>query len=115
MFCLRGSAKDSAQHPFREWFSRIGEVRSLLPTPPILAITATASKSARRKIAKSLYMRDTKVIVQNPDRPNIKLHQQKVSSSSSLNETLAWIDGTVRTIIFTKTIKDCATVYRTIK
>ena len=112
-FCLlRGTSKDPAHEPFRKWFAHIGEIRSLLPTPPMLAITATASRRSRRAISKSLSMISAREIVENPDRPNIKLYRHKVPSFSTVSEIFAWLLKTeARTIIFTKTIKDCAKVY----
>ncbi|XP_041357539.1 Bloom syndrome protein homolog [Gigantopelta aegis] len=40
--------------PFREWFSKIGEIRSLFPKAVIAALTATTPPIQRRKIMKSL-------------------------------------------------------------
>ncbi|WAR29815.1 hypothetical protein MAR_003383 [Mya arenaria] len=42
--------------PFREWFGKIGEVRSLCPGILFLVLTATASKRTRQAIEKKLCM-----------------------------------------------------------
>ncbi|KAM9513969.1 uncharacterized protein ACWYII_047134 isoform 1-T1 [Salvelinus alpinus] len=40
---------------FRKWCGKVGELRSLLPSPdPVLAVTATASKATRKNIMKHL-------------------------------------------------------------
>ena len=69
-----GSGQES---PFREWFSHIGELISLSLNVPVLALTATASPTNRKKIMKSLCFRsDSVVILDNPDRKNIKNTKQ---------------------------------------
>ena len=86
---------------------------------PFLAITATASLQARRKICRRLGLVKPIEIVQNPDRGNIKLYKKKVSSSSSIEDMFSWIlpfkPTMQRTIIFSKTIRECSSVYSALK
>jgi ATP-dependent DNA helicase RecQ len=56
---------------FRPDYSRLGEVRSALGRPPVLAFTATAGVDAQQRIIKSLDIPDAQVIVHGVDRPNI--------------------------------------------
>jgi len=58
---------------FRKEFSHLGEMRSVLPTAVnILALTATATRTMRRDILKTLGMTDPLVITASPDKPNVK-------------------------------------------
>ena len=50
--------------PFRESFSKIGELRSLCPEAQMLALTATAGPAQRRKIIKSLCFKKNYTIMQ---------------------------------------------------
>ncbi|XP_062589124.1 ATP-dependent DNA helicase RecQ-like [Saccostrea cucullata] len=110
-----GSGKDE---PFREWFGRIGEVRSLISCPA-LVITATASRSSRRKLRKKLALVNYHDIVESPDRENIKLFVNKVKVNEKISFTFSWLISMVmdqaidcpRHIIFCPSIKLCAEVY----
>ncbi|XP_019616870.1 PREDICTED: ATP-dependent DNA helicase Q-like 1 [Branchiostoma belcheri] len=111
----------SDEEPFREWFSKLGELRCLIPGTPMLALTATASKKRRRRIQKLLAMQGCKEFIDNPDRHNIKLHVLKVDSSQPLKETFEWLLKLVRShtedskcprlLLFTKSIDDCTRIY----
>ena len=58
---------------FREWYSRIGQLCSLLPSStPVLALTATATNDIRNKIIRKLQMQSCTLIEESPDRPNIR-------------------------------------------
>ncbi|KAK3106908.1 hypothetical protein FSP39_002651 [Pinctada imbricata] len=48
LFYYRGEA-DHTDEPFRQWYGKLGELRSILECP-VLLLTATANKSARKKI-----------------------------------------------------------------
>ncbi|XP_064641927.1 ATP-dependent DNA helicase RecQ-like [Lineus longissimus] len=110
------------EEPFRAWFSHIGELRSLCPGTPLMAGTATASVEKRKKIMDSLYMSvlTTDVLVDSPDRPNIKLSVKCVKATHDLQDTFWWIvkhlsDTMPHYVIFCKTIKDCSLLYNTLK
>ncbi|XP_048771753.2 uncharacterized protein LOC125677677 [Ostrea edulis] len=49
-----GEEKNKQETAFREWFGHIGELRSLCLKVPVLALTATACPSHRRKIMSKL-------------------------------------------------------------
>ena len=53
-------------------FARLGEVRSLIPpSVGVMALTATATRSLRREVVKTLGMIDPVVVTISPDKPNI--------------------------------------------
>lgn len=58
------------QH-FRVEFSKLGEVRSLIPSQVnLMAMTATATMDTRRKIIGILGMTNPAVVAESPDKPN---------------------------------------------
>ena len=58
-------------HNFREDYRKLGTLSSVFPTAKIVAMTATATKEYQTSIMKSLNMKDPKLVIANPDRPNI--------------------------------------------
>ena len=57
---------------FRPEYSRLGEIRALLPPgAPVLAATATATKAIRDDVCRKLEMAVCKVVFVSPDRENI--------------------------------------------
>ena len=58
---------------FRQEFSNLGEVRSLIPEDVrCMALTATATKTSRNEICNVLGMHKPVVVSQSPNKPNIK-------------------------------------------
>lgn len=54
---------------FRKIMSRIGEIRSLLPTEvPILALTTTITKAGRVEVSKTLGLHNEAVITMSPSK-----------------------------------------------
>ncbi|XP_062599088.1 uncharacterized protein LOC134260556 [Saccostrea cucullata] len=113
----QGSAQES---PFREWFSHIGELRSLSLNVPVLALTATASPTNRKKIMKSLcFKADNVVILDNPDRQNIKITVITIPNNVDNEKLFHWlIKGVMqkksdfeRHLIFCSSIKDCSHLF----
>lgn len=97
----------------------MGELRSLVkPGIPVLALTATASKKTRQKVAKTLILRKPHYIVRSPNRDNIKLVVRKVKGGT-LETSFSWLVeelkekgvDTPRTLIYCKSVKDCADIY----
>jgi ATP-dependent DNA helicase RecQ len=58
-------------HDFRPSYSRIGAVLGELGSPPVLALTATATERVRSTITSSLGMRDPIVVAASPHRSNL--------------------------------------------
>ncbi|PPG03200.1 recombinase RecQ [Pseudoclavibacter sp. RFBI5] len=82
-------------HDFRPDYLRLGDVRSALGDPPVLAMTATASKPVRADIVERLRMRDPDVQVHGVDRPEIRLAVQRHESEDDkraaiVDEARSW-------------------------
>ena len=60
-------------HDFRPDYLELGPVIEALGHPPVLAMTATASREVRDEIIARLGLRNPKLIVHGFDRPNISL------------------------------------------
>ena len=56
------------QSEFRPAFLKLGELRSIVPSSHIVALTATATKAAQTEIAAELQMKTPAVISRMPDR-----------------------------------------------
>ena len=76
-------------HNFREDYRKLGTLSSVFPTAKIVAMTATATKEYQTSIMKSLNMKDPKLVITNPDRPNIFYEVQQRPSylkQSNINQ-----------------------------
>ncbi|XP_077332357.1 bifunctional 3'-5' exonuclease/ATP-dependent helicase WRN isoform X1 [Lithobates pipiens] len=60
-------------HDFRSAYRELGSLKKMLPSVPIVALTATASPSIREDILKSLNLRNPQVTCTSFDRPNLFL------------------------------------------
>lgn len=78
MLFYRGKS-DGKKLPFREWCGRIAELRAVVKVP-VLALTATASKSTRLRLIRDLEMQDCIQIIRSPDRANIRLSVVRMST-----------------------------------
>ena len=103
---------------FRKEFSRIAEVRSLIPHHVrVMALTATATISTRRKIILSLDMQGCHVISRNPHKMNIKyIVRQKVTIEEAFSPVIEDVSlnsqNADRTIIFCQNFRDCFDIYQ---
>ena len=95
----------------------IGKVRSIIPSYfNIMALTATATRSAYDIIERQLSLKDPLVVSVSPDRPNIKL---SIEPSRHLEEFAAEISSALKLhseesslkplffVILTMTARDC--------
>ena len=76
-------------HNFKEDYRKLGTLSSVFPTAKIVAMTATATKEYQTSIMKSLNMKDPKLVITNPDRPNIFYEVQQRPSylkQSNINQ-----------------------------
>ena len=76
-------------HNFREDYRKLGTLSSVFPTAKIVAMTATATKEYQTSIMKRLNMKDPKLVITNPDRPNIFYEVQQRPSylkQSNINQ-----------------------------
>ena len=58
-------------HDFRPEYRQIAELRSLFPTVPMMALTATATERVRQDIVKLLQLREPSCYVASFNRPNL--------------------------------------------
>lgn len=58
-------------HDFRPEYRQLARLRKLLPTVPVMALTATATERVRADIVKHLQLRDPAVFVASFNRPNL--------------------------------------------
>ena len=102
---------------FRHEFSRLREVRSLIPTGVnMIALTATASKSLQQSVIQTLGMRQPFVLSVSPHKPNITLAVTQFKSIehdfepvvSGLRQARLLYE---RTIIYCNLQSQCATLY----
>ena len=104
---------------FRQWYSRLNELRSLTDCP-IMALTATATLQTKMKIFNLLEFKEPFEIVANPDRSNISYVVQKMSGN--LMSHFQWLvsqlklkeERTMRTVIYCQTILQCSMLYNSI-
>ena len=103
---------------FRREFSKLGEVRSLIPYHVnMMAMTATATTATRRRIISILGMRDPSVIAISPDKSNICYWVKK---GVSVNDIVIPLVAKLkvqrcklpRVIIFCRRCEDCSTLYQ---
>ena len=108
------------EEAFREWFSRLGELRSLCPKAQMIALTATAGPAQRRKILKSLcFSANSKIIHDSADRLNIKINSKIIPNNQEADKTFKWLfvelhklgKDLPRHVIFCESISDVSKVY----
>ena len=99
---------------FRPSYRQLGAVRNSLGNPPVIALTATASKQTQEQILESLGVQDAEVIVTGFKKDNIEI---RVHESGSMDENGAPLDkesyiqrlieenNNERILIFTPTIE----------
>ncbi|XP_061171628.1 uncharacterized protein LOC133181101 [Saccostrea echinata] len=108
----------SEEDPFRRWYGRLGELRSLVECPVIL-MTATANSAARKALQRKFCMTDCLEIIENPDRNNIKLFLQCVKYNTPLENTFFFLilmlkekkELCDRYLIFCPSIRTCSKLY----
>ena len=104
---------------FRVAFSKIGEVRSIIPKHVnILALTATTTPEGLKIISDRLSLVEPVIVGLSPNPANIKYYVEPLPSMMMLCETLT--DGLQlkctefpKTLVFCPTIADCASLYQT--
>ncbi|MEH7236892.1 RecQ family ATP-dependent DNA helicase [Bacillus sp. JJ1562] len=75
-------------HDFRPDYSRLGDIRKRLGSPPCLALTATATKEVFEDIKGTLQLTNPRMHIHSIDRPNIATIVKKVDSPENKKEML---------------------------
>ncbi|HEX8161248.1 MAG TPA: ATP-dependent DNA helicase RecQ [Pyrinomonadaceae bacterium] len=75
-------------HDFRPAYLALGEAVRALGSPPVLALTATATSEVMRDIAKHLNLRDARVITTGIYRPNLRYEVARVTNELEKREGL---------------------------
>ena len=94
---------------FRQAYRHLGKLRQQLNRPPVIALTATASKTSQQGILKSLGIKDAKVIVTGIYRSNIEI---KIEANINQARKYIYIRKLVeehpkdKVLIFVSTVKD---------
>ena len=103
---------------FRREFSKLGEVRSLIPYHvKMMTMTATATAATRRRIISILGMREPSVIVSSPDKASMHYWvKEGVSAHDFVTPLVANLKvqrfKLPRVIIFCRCIEDCSIFYQ---
>ncbi|MEM1450930.1 MAG: RecQ family ATP-dependent DNA helicase [Planctomycetota bacterium] len=69
-------------HDFRPAYLRLGAERKAMGSPQVLALTATATQRVQDDIAERLGLVDAATFSAPPDRPNLRLEVEEVSSAT---------------------------------
>ena len=110
---------DFRSNEFRPAYSRLHELRALLPIDvPFIACSATVTPQIRRDCTKKLDMDGCEFVSYSPDRPNIFY---KVARQTSIEEELQLLlsslkdkrQDTPRAIIYCRTLNSCAELFAT--
>ena len=117
LFLIRGESNSNQKCAFRKWCGLVGEIRSLLPGVPLLALTATATAVTRKRIMTLLSINHGIEIVVSPNRKNVKLCVQKVSND--IPKTFSWLAEEIegkgvscpRTLIYVKDYQRCGEIF----
>lgn len=102
---------------FRRVLSRVGEVRSLLPKRVnIMALTATATVTLRKEVARMISMKNEAVIAMSPNRFNIIYSVKSMTTIAQIFSPLvsAICEMSIKvpkTIIYCRTRDDVANLY----
>ena len=107
---------------FRKAFSRLSEVRSIIPSHvKLMVLTATATASTRKCVCKILGMIEPSIVAIAPNRPNI--HYSVEKRGESMESTFSGLVQELRTkrldmprvIIFCRSYEDVGHLYTFMK
>jgi ATP-dependent DNA helicase RecQ len=100
-------------HDFRPDYLTLGSVVERLGRPPVMALTATATREVRDDIVRQLGMRDPKVTITGFARPNLRFEVRRtVNDEAKLREierVLAETDGVG--VVYCATVRETERIY----
>lgn len=104
-------------HDFRPAYLALGESIKSLGSPPVLALTATATPEVMRDIEKHLQLRRPRIITTGIYRPNLRYEVLRVTNEAEKREQLARLfretDGVG--IVYAATVKAVESLYEFFK
>lgn len=119
---IRGKSASVKDTPFRVWYSKLVELKSLLPKTRYAIFTATATKATKQAIFDMLVLthHDTFCVEKEPTRSNTSYYFVYLEKSLLLeiifekiiNELKEEKQQAERTIVFCQTRKQCSLMYR---
>ncbi|MBI3785392.1 MAG: RecQ family ATP-dependent DNA helicase [Deltaproteobacteria bacterium] len=99
-------------HDFRPAYMRLGERLRELGSPPVLALTATATQTVRDDIVRYLGMRDPEIVASSPHRANLAFEVMQIGGASRLRAMTRFIKRLQRPgIIYCATTKMVDDIY----
>ncbi len=115
---FRGRGK-KGKAAFRQAFGKVKDLRSFVGNTAMLALTATADKSMRKRLCKLLGFRDHREIVISPNRDNIRFTVLECDKTLNCFDWLVDILKKERvnapqTIVFCHTVNDIVLVLSTL-
>ena len=99
-------------HDFRPAYLRLGERLRELNSPPVLALTATATQAVRVDIVRYLGMRDPEVVAGSPHRANLAFEVMEIAGADRLRALTRFIKRLRRPgIVYSATTKAVDELY----
>jgi ATP-dependent DNA helicase RecQ len=99
-------------HDFRPAYLRLGEQLRALGSPPVLALTATATEAVRRDVLRALGMRDPQVVASPPHRSNLAFEVIPCGADARLRALVRLVQRLRRPgIVYCSTTRDVDDVY----
>ncbi len=94
-------------HDFRPEYSRLGEIRARLGSPPAIALTATATDDVRSDIIEQLRLSTPGVFITGFDRPNLRYESRAIArENEKMTELVAMLQKETGTgIVYCSTRK----------
>lgn len=119
----RGISTTSKCATFRETYSRLHELRTLIPSANFMALTATATEDTKACITDVLLMDNAVEVSSSPNKQNIAYAVKYISKDTKPADCFRWISDRIkengisseRVLIYCQTIKQCSIIYATIK
>ncbi|HET7565928.1 MAG TPA: ATP-dependent DNA helicase RecQ [Gemmatimonadaceae bacterium] len=104
-------------HDFRPDYLLLGSVAKRLGRPPILALTATATREVRRDIARQLGMHDPEVTITGFARPNLRFEVRRTVNAAVKDDELVRLlrETTGTGIVYVATVKEAERIYAKLK